>query len=131
MDKMPFSLPAVALIGGVLGTLNTINGLHGRLFGSFWVPGGGHPLAATLLNRVVEFQTDPILLGWPMVVLGCAWYGGLSALWLRQGWGYPTTVVVAFLSLTLGGWMSLLAGLTLALLILPPTRRWWKAEAGG
>jgi hypothetical protein len=108
----------------------TLNGLHILMYGQYlhlhsllnlWPRIQG---AFTSSSTSTAVQLGPHDFGWPLLAVGNAWAGALSALWLRLSWGYRATIVVGVLSLFTLGYGTVLALFVLICLWAPPTRRW-------
>jgi len=76
--------------------------------------------SSNLLSSWIEVQD----LAWPLLAIGLAWSGALSALWQRLRWGYLVTAFLGVLSLLTLGPGTLLALLVLICLRMPATQRW-------
>jgi hypothetical protein len=61
---------------------------------------------------------------WPLLAIGLAWSGALSALWLKLKWGYSMTTILGVFSLLSLGLGTILALLVLMCLRMPSTKRW-------
>jgi len=88
-----YLLTAAALL---LGAWMTVDGLFGRLFGTF-LPFLGGPGWWQLLPRALG--VDPLVLTWPLFVVGTAWFGALTGLWSGLGWSYRVALCLAIISL--------------------------------
>lgn len=108
----------------------TLNGLYILIFGeylhlqsllSLW-PRIQGTLSSSSTSSI--FQLGPHDFGWPLLAVGTAWAGALSALWLRFNWGYRAAIVVGVLSLCTLGYGTVLALFVLICLWAPPTGRW-------
>ncbi|NIM95274.1 MAG: hypothetical protein GTO18_16370 [Anaerolineales bacterium] len=118
MTRPPISMYWITLTGGLLGIWMTLEGLYYRLFEAFRDPD------ALWLNWAETLKLDPNRLAWLLIVIGTLWIGALCALWLRLGFGYWLSVILAVFSLgfAIGG--TVLAFLAIIGLALPTTRRW-------
>jgi hypothetical protein len=70
------------------------------------------------------YQMDVQDFAWPLLAVGLAWTGALSAVWLKLRWGYWVTTFLGLLSLLSLGLGTLLALLVLIYLRMPSTQRW-------
>jgi hypothetical protein len=75
-------------------------------------------------SNLLFSQIDVQDLAWPLLAIGLAWSGALSALWQRLRWGYWVTTFLGVLSLLTLGLGTLLALLVLICLRTPATHRW-------
>jgi hypothetical protein len=75
-------------------------------------------------SNLLSSQIDVQDLAWPLLAIGLAWSGALSALWQRLRWGYWVAAFLAVLSLLTLGLGTLLALLILICLRTPTTQRW-------
>jgi len=100
-------LTAAALL---LGGWMTVDGLFGRLFGTF-LPFLGGPGWWQLLPRALGI--DPLVLTWPLFAVGTAWFGVLTGLWSGLGWSSRVALCLAIVSLLYLG-----PGTVLGLIIL-------------
>ena len=64
---------------------------------------------------------------WPLLAMGIAWIGTLSALWLRLSWGCRLATVICLLSLLTLNMGTVLAFVALICLRASPTRSWLDA----
>ncbi len=64
---------------------------------------------------------------WPLLAMGIAWIGTLSALWLRLSWGCRFATVICLLSLLTLNMGTVLAFVALICLRASPTRSWLNA----
>ncbi len=102
-----YLLTAAALL---LGGWMTVDGLFGRLFGTF-LPFLGGPGWWQLLPRALGI--DPLVLTWPLFAVGTAWFGVLTGLWSGLGWSSRVALCLAIVSLLYLG-----PGTVLGLIIL-------------
>lgn len=128
MRRSPIAPRLLIVCGAVLGGWMAIDGLYGRLFGSF-LSLFGHP--AWWLRIPEVLGADPASFAWPLVVVGTAWSGALSGMAMRLGWAYRVCWILAVLSLLYLGPGTVLALLILFLLMAPSTRAWLKSAATG
>ena len=76
--------------------------------------------SSNLLSSQVVVQD----LAWPLLAIGLAWSGALSALWQKLKWGNEVATFLGVLSLLTLGVGTLLALLVLICLRTPATHRW-------
>lgn len=98
-----------------------LDGLHARLFGDY-IRLRGEIGWWVALPRAVGL--DPLALAWPLIVLGTAWFGALSGLWLGLGWGFRGVAGLAVVSLLYLGPGTALALIILACLWAGRLDRW-------
>ena len=127
MRRPPSSFLLLTFFGALLGGWMTFGGLYLRLFNQtapiqsltgFWIR-----ILSTSSNLLAS-QIDVQDLAWPLLAIGLAWSGALSALWQRLRWGYWVTVFLGIFSLLTLGLGTLLALLVLICLRMPATHRW-------
>lgn len=70
------------------------------------------------------YQIEAQDFAWPLLAVGLAWSGALSALWLKLRWGYWVTAFLGVFSLLSLGLGTILALLVLICLRMPATQRW-------
>jgi hypothetical protein len=119
-------------VGLVLAFWTAVNGIHLRIFGDLW------QVADLPLHQVefpdspsregwsLQIQEDPQIFAWPLVVIGMSWPGAISAFLFKYRWGYRSVMLLGGLSVLMFGIGTILAILSLLLLLAPSTRRWWK-----
>jgi hypothetical protein len=117
----------LTLTGSILGTWLSLSGLFIRVFGQALSLGGGLAWAGWLPAGA---GITPQMVGWPLVVVGTAWFGALCGLWLRLGWAYRVSVGLGLVSLLYPGLGTALALGALICLWVPPTRRWVFEDPG-
>lgn len=130
MRRPPSSLLLLTFFGAFLGGWMTFGGLYLRLFnqtsplqnliGSWIQILSALDTSSNLLFSQIDVQD----LAWPLLAIGLAWSGALSALWQRLRWGYWVTIFLGVLSLLTLGLGTLLALLMLICLRTPATHRW-------
>ena len=122
MRARPYLLILLAVIGGVLGLLLSLEGLYARAFGAFLL---SDPPWLALADAVSPVgRADLRQAGWLPVVVGTTWFGGLAGLWLRHRWGRNAVLTLAVLSALHGGAFTALAALALVLVLTGPIRDW-------
>ncbi len=126
MKRPPATLWLFALSGAILGAMLALDGLHARLWGDFLFSGAGAGLWARFLGLDAGTLTG---LAWPMIVVGCAWWGVVSGVFLRQSWARRLTPWFGLVSLLYLGPGTALAALALLALLAPSSRRWLEADA--
>jgi hypothetical protein len=72
------------------------DGLSIRLFA---VPLPVEGILSTWRLLPSALHLPPAAFGWPLVVLGTAWFGALVGLWFRLGWSRRAALVLAAISL--------------------------------
>ena len=130
LRRPPSSLLVLTLFAALLGGWMTFGGLYLRFFNqinpiqtliAFWIRILSVPNAsANLPLYKIEVQD----FAWPLLAIGLAWSGALSALWLKLRWGYSITTFLGVFSLLSLGWGTILALLVLICLRMPSTQRW-------
>jgi sulfite exporter TauE/SafE len=78
-------------------------------------------------SNLLSPQIDVPYLAWPLLAIGLAWSGALSALWQKLRWASSVTIFLGVLSLLTFGLGTLLALLVLICLRMPATYRWLKS----
>ncbi len=134
LDRHPLSVILLALSGFLLSTWMILHGLHLCIFGGYWEVGGVLGLwmrAPGIANQPfpITVQLHPRAVAWPMLTVGSAWLGALSAYLVRMQWAYYSLLALAIASLLAFGPGTILAMLVLILLCWPSTRHW--LGAGG
>jgi hypothetical protein len=108
----------------------TFGGLYLRLFNqispiqsliAFWLRILNVPSVSADLPL---YPMDVQVFAWPLLAVGLAWAGALSAVWLKLRWGYGVTAFLGVLSLLSLGLGTLLALLVLIYLRMPSTQLW-------
>jgi len=61
---------------------------------------------------------------WPLLAIGLAWSGAITALWLKLKWGYSVTSFLGIFSILCLGLGTILALVVLICLRMPSTQRW-------
>ena len=130
LRRPPSSLLLLTFFGALLGGWMTFGGLYLRLFnqtspvqsliGSWIRIQSALDASSNLLSSQIDVQD----FAWPLLAIGLAWSGALSALWQRLRWGYWVTTFLGVLSLLTLGLGTLLALLVLIFLRTPATHRW-------
>ena len=120
-ERAPFILRVALGLGALLGAWLAWEGLYARLFGSLPALSMHFELWAWFLRR---WQVDPVLLAWPLVVVGTTWWGSLAGVWIRHRWGWPFAIALGLVSLFFLGPSTLIAAALLAILLLPAVRAW-------
>ena len=127
MRLPPSSFLLLTLFGALLGGWMTSGGLYLRLFNQTSpiqsLIGSWIRILSTSSNLLAS-QIDVQDLAWPLLAIGLAWSGALSALWQRLGWGNWVTTFLGVLSILTLGLGALLALLVLIWLRMPATHRW-------
>lgn len=127
MRRPPSSLLLLTLFGALLGGWMTFGGLYLRLFNQT------SPIQSLIGSwiRIVSSSSNPLssqidvpYLAWPLLAVGLAWSGALSALWQKLRWASSVTTFLGVLSLLTFGLGTLLALLVLICLRMPATNRW-------
>jgi hypothetical protein len=85
-------------------------GLYLRLFLTPRNPG------ATWVTLPTLFGLHPHQVAWPLIVIGTAWFGALSGMWLDLRWGWKVCLVLASLCLFFLGGGTFLAIIILVML---------------
>ncbi len=127
MRRPPSSFLWLTFFAAFLGGWMTFGGLYLRMFNQ----------TAPIQNligswiRILRMSSNPLSnqievqdLAWPLLAIGLAWSGALSALWQRLRWGHWITTFLSLLSLLTLGLGSLLALVVLVCLRMPATQRW-------
>ena len=105
MHRPPLSLLRLTLVGVILSGWMVFDGLYIRVFGQFL---HDQPLLNLWLrikssigsvSKLEVLRMEPQDFAWPLLVMGIAWIGTLSALWLRLRWGFRLATVIYLLSL--------------------------------
>jgi hypothetical protein len=130
LRRPPSSFLLLTFCGALLGGWMTFEGLYLRLFnqtspvqsliGSWIRIRSALGTSSNLLSSQFDVQD----FAWPLLAIGLAWSGALSALWQRLRWGYWVTTFLGVLSLLTLGPGTLLALLVLICLRTPATHRW-------
>jgi hypothetical protein len=97
------------------------DGLSIRLFG-VPLPVAGFLSAWRLLPSALHLPAAAF--GWPLVVLGTAWFGALVGLWFRLGWSRRAALLLAGISLLHLGLGTVVGVLALASLADRKLRAW-------
>jgi hypothetical protein len=110
-----------------------LDGLYIRMFGQFL---HHQPLlnlwlriqsSISSVSNLEVLRMEPQDFAWPLLVMGIAWIGTLSALWLRPRWGCRLSTVIGLLSLLTFNMGTVLAFAALICLRASPTRSWLEA----
>ncbi len=127
MRRPPSSLLLLTFFGALLGGWMTFGGLYLRWFNQT------SPIQSLIGSWIQILSSSPNLLSpeidvsylaWPLLAIGLAWAGALSALWQKLRWASSVTTFLGFLSLLTFGLGTLLALLVLICLRMPATNRW-------
>lgn len=118
MPNKPTSIQVLLISASLLGAWMAIDGLSGRMFGTFL------PFSNLWRGALLGAGINPQLLAWPLIVVGCAWSGAISAVFYHFTWAAKTTRLLAILSLFYLGPGTLLAAIVLLMLSTAGARRW-------
>lgn len=130
MRRPPLSLLLLTLVGTILSGWMVLDGLYIRMFGQFL---HHQPLLSLWLriqssigsaSNLEVLRMEPQDFTWPLLAMGIAWIGTLSALWLRLSWGRRLATVICFLSLLTLNMGTVLAFVALICLRASTTRSW-------
>lgn len=133
MRRPPLSLLLLTLVGTILSGWMVLDGLYIRMFGQFL---HHQPLLSLWLriqssigsaSNLEVLRMEPQDFTWPLLAMGIAWIGTLSALWLRLSWGCRFAKVICLLSLLTLNMGTVLAFVALICLRASPTRSWLNA----
>jgi len=133
LRRPPLSLLLLTLIGTILSGWMVLDGLYIRMFGQFL---HHQPLLSlwlriqSLIGSASDLEVlrmGPQDFAWPLLAMGIAWIGTLSALWLRLSWGCRFATVICLLSLLTLNMGTVLAFVALICLRASPTRSWLNA----
>jgi hypothetical protein len=133
LRRPPLSLLLLTLVGTILSGWMVLDGLYIRMFGQFL---HHQPLLSLWLriqssigsaSNLEVLRMEPQDFTWPLLAMGIAWIGTLSALWLRLSWGSRLGTVVCLLSLLTLNMETILAFVALICLRASPTRSWLDA----
>lgn len=114
-----------------LSALMILEGLHGRVYGTYPAVKGWYWGASTHLAGWLEGPMgcgeclSAASLAWPILVLGLTWMAALVAFWLRLSWAVRTILILGVFSLVF--WIPgiVLTMVILVALWLKPTRLWF------
>lgn len=125
--RAPLTLILLTILAGPLGVWLALGGLWLRLF--------GEPLASEGLfgiwRSLPEFLgVAPSAFGWPMIVVGTAWLGALTGLWMRLGWSKRVAWALALASLLHLGAGTVVAVVAAGCLADPRLRSWLETSPG-
>lgn len=130
--RRPLSLWLLTLTGILLAIWLTVQGLHIRWFGEYLPQQSAPTLWFTdpieTHDLPIQLKASPASVAWPMLVLGLAWWGALSALWMRLSWGRPVVTVLLICSLLVPWLGTMLALVGLINQFTPSMRTWLKAS---
>jgi hypothetical protein len=103
--------------------------------GGLWLRLFGEPLASAgffgIWRTLPEFLGAPAsALGWPMIVVGTAWLGALTGLWMRLGWSKRVAWALALASLFHLGAGTFVAVVAAGCLADPRLRAWLETSPG-
>lgn len=115
------SLAALTAAALPLGIGMAFDGLHARLFGGY-IPWPG-PVGLWTAGAE-QLGLNPLSLAWPLIFVGTAWIGGVSALWLGLGWGYRVSAILAVVSLAYL-WPGTILGVVILALLWSARRHRW------
>jgi hypothetical protein len=130
LRRPPLSLLLLTLVGTILSGWMVLDGLYIRMFGQFQ---HHQPLLSLWLriqssigsaSNLEVLRMGPQDFAWPLLTMGIAWIGTLSALWLRLSWGRRLATVICLLSLLTLNMGTVLAFVALICLRASPTRSW-------
>jgi hypothetical protein len=124
LRRPPRSLYLLTAAALLLGGWMTADGLFGRLFGTF-LPLLGGPGWWQLLPRALG--VEPLVLAWPLIVVGTVWLGALTGLWSGLGWSYRAALCLGIVSLLYLGPGTALGLISLGCLWGGRLRRWLPA----
>lgn len=96
-----------------MGLWLAVGGLWLRLFG---IPLAGEGLLGVWRWLPSELGLPIAGFGWPMIVVGTAWFGVLAGLWMRLGWSKRAALVLALASILHLGIGTLIGAISLACL---------------
>jgi hypothetical protein len=125
--RPPSSLTLLTIAAAPFGAWLAADGLSIRLFGAA-LEGGGALGLWRLLPSALGLSIAA--LGWPLVVLGTAWFGALAGLWFRLGWARRAALALAVASLAHVGIGTALGAVALICLSDRKLRDWLEAPAG-
>jgi hypothetical protein len=111
---------AFIVIAWLLGWAMTLDGLYQRLWDAYlpwW------PELWPWTSAAHGLGLGPLDTGWPLICVGCGLLGASFGLYNQRQWAYWLALLSAVLALAYAVPGALLAGLALALLALPATRR--------
>lgn len=116
MRPRPYSHYPLTILGGLIGSLLSLEGLYARLYGGLLLRSQADPLWLALLRALGGgADVDLHQAGWLPLVVGTMWFGALAGLWLDQRWGRRLVLVLAALSALHGGAFTALSALSLVL----------------
>lgn len=121
--RTPLPLLVATVLALVLGLWLAMSGLALRMFGMI-------PAGAGWLGVLARFSFGPDLYraltldtqAWLRIVVGTAFAGAVSGLWLRQRWALRSTLLLCALAVTFSGIALILVPLILLCLALPSSR---------
>jgi hypothetical protein len=122
-NRFPFALMIATLAALLLGMWLTLSGLALSFFGVI-------PSGAGWIGILARFSFGPDVYAslqihtqaWLRIVVGTAFAGGTTGLWLRQRWAPRSIILLSALAITFSGLSLLLVPLILICLALPSTR---------
>lgn len=133
LRRPPLSLLLLTLVGVLLSGWMMFDGLYIRMFGQFL----HDPPLFNLWTRIISsdaavsklevLRVEPQDFAWPLLVLGIAWIGTLSALWLRLSWGFRLATMICLLSLLTLNLGTVFVLAALICLRASPTQSWLEA----
>lgn len=133
MRRPPLSLLLLTLVGTMLSGWMMLDGLSIRMFGQFLHHQPLHNLWLRIQSSLGSASNLEVLrmgpqdFAWPLLTMGIAWIGTLSALWLRLSWGRRLATVICLLSLLTLNMGMVLAFVALICLRASTTRNWLDA----
>jgi len=122
--RVSFALLVATLLASVLGSWLALTGLALRFFGAIPAGPGWIGILARLAFGPDLYSGLPVdTQAWLRIVVGTALAGGMTGLWLRQGWAFRSTLLLSVIALPFSGPSLIAVPLLFACLSLPSTRR--------